>query len=301
MLGGGAAAPADHVHPQLGDVPREVVGELVGADVVVHAAVHHLREPGVGDAGHRHGGLLGEHPEMLAHLGRAGGAVQPEHRRAQGGQGGQRRADLGAGQHPAGHLNGDLNLQRHLPPDRGHGPAATVDGCLGPEQVVLGLDDEQVHPAVQQAPGLDLEGVAQLGIADLAQRRQLGARPHRSGHPPGSPVSGVAVGRLPGDAGRGQVDLVGLIGDAVLGQRHGERPEGSGFHRVHPQAQVQVVHPGDELGPGEAQQLVAALQVGAAEIILAERLFLDVGSEGAVVDENPLARRLLVGDHEQRG
>ena len=68
-----------------------------------------------------------------------------------------------------------------------------------------------------------------------------------------------------------------------------------------PRAQVQVVHPGDELGPGQAQELIAALQVRAAEIVGTQWLLLDVGAEGAVVDEDALAGRVLIGTHENRG
>ena len=37
----------------------------------------------------------------------------------------------------------------------------------------MGLDEEQVDAAVEQAAGLDLVGVAQLGEADLAERRHF--------------------------------------------------------------------------------------------------------------------------------
>ena len=168
VFGGGATAPADHVDPQFGHVAGQIVGELVGADVVVHPTVHHLGEPGVGDTCHRNRALLGEHSQVLAHLGRAGGAVQPEHRRAQRGQGGQRGADLSAREHTTGHLDGDLHLQRNFSAHGGHGPAAAVDGRFGPEEVVLGFDEEEVHPAIEQTPGLHLEGIAQFGVADLA-------------------------------------------------------------------------------------------------------------------------------------
>src|SRR5947209_3565868 len=59
--------------------------------------------------------------EVLAHLPRAGRAVQTEHvgsQRAQRGEGG---ADLGAEQHEAGGLDGDLQLDRHVAIGRLHG------------------------------------------------------------------------------------------------------------------------------------------------------------------------------------
>src|SRR3546814_11670500 len=64
--------------------------------------------------------------------------------------------------HRAGHLDGDLGLEGHVPADGGHGPLASVDRRLQAEQVVLGLDEVQVDAALEQAPGLDLVLVAQL-------------------------------------------------------------------------------------------------------------------------------------------
>ena len=79
---------------------------------------------------------------MLAHLGRAGGAVEPDDVGAHGVEGRQGGADLGAQQHAAGRLDGDLDLDRDLPAGVGHGPPAADDGRLGLEQVLDGLDDE---------------------------------------------------------------------------------------------------------------------------------------------------------------
>ena len=62
---------------------------------------------------------------MLAHLGRAGGAVEPDDVGAQGVQGGQGGADLGAQQHAAGRLDGDLDLEGHLAAGRRPWPAGT--------------------------------------------------------------------------------------------------------------------------------------------------------------------------------
>ena len=96
-------------------------------------------------------GVLGEVAEVLAHLAGTGGAVEPDDVDAERVDGGEGGADLGAGEHRAGHLDGDLGLDRHVAADGGHGPAAAVDGRLQAEQVVLGLDEEQVDAALEQA------------------------------------------------------------------------------------------------------------------------------------------------------
>ena len=84
---------------------------------------------------------------------------------------------------------------------------------------------KQVDAALEQAVGLLLVGVAQLGEADVAEARQLRAGPDRAGDVAGPAVGGVVVGDLAGDAGRGDVELVGLVGDAVLGEHGREAPK----------------------------------------------------------------------------
>ena len=91
----------------------------------MHLAVDDRRQAGVGEARDRHAGVLGEVAQVLAHLGRAGGAVDADDvGLACASMAAQRGADLGAGQHAAGELHGDLHLQRHLAAGGGHGPAA---------------------------------------------------------------------------------------------------------------------------------------------------------------------------------
>ena len=151
MLGGGAAAAADHLHAELRHEARLVGGELLGREVVVHLAVDHRGQAGVGQARDRHAGVLAEVAEVLAHLGGAGGAVDADDVGAHGVEGGEGGTDLGAGQHRAGELHGDLHLDRHLAAEGGHRPAGADHGGLGAEQVELRLDEEQVDAALEQA------------------------------------------------------------------------------------------------------------------------------------------------------
>ena len=268
---------------------RVVLGQLLGREVVVHLAVDHRRQAGVGQARDRHAGVLAEVAEVLAHLGRAGGAVDADDVGAHGVEGGEGGADLGAGEHRAGELHGDLHLDRHLAAVGGHRPAAADHRRLGAEQVELRLDEEQVDAALEEAVGLHLVGVAQLGEADLAERGELGARADRAGHQPA-----VAVGHLAGDAGGGHVELVGPLGDVVLAERDGEGAEAGGLDDVDADVEEGVVHPGDDVGPGDDEQLVAALEGLAAEVVGAQVEGLDVGAEGAVVDDDALVDEIEV-------
>ena len=106
--GRGAAAPADGGHAELGDEAVQVLGQVLGREVVVHVAVDHRREARIRDAGDGDAAGPRKVAQRLAHLDRAGGAVEADHVDLHGIEHGQRGADLGAGQHAAGQLNGHL-------------------------------------------------------------------------------------------------------------------------------------------------------------------------------------------------
>ena len=57
-----------------------------------------------------------------------------------------------------------------------------------------------------------------------------------------------------------------------------------------PTSKYSRVHLADEVGAGEHEVLVAALERGAAEVVGAEVLVLDPGAERAVEDEDALAQ-----------
>src|SRR5690606_16997722 len=103
---------------------------------------------------------------------------------------------------------------------------------------------------------------------------------------------GEVVGDGAGDAGGGLVELVGPVGDAVLGEGDGEGAERGGLDRVHADPQERLVHAGDDVRAGLDQHLVAALEGGAAEVVGPEVELLDVRPEGAVEYDHALARRL---------
>ena len=79
---------------------------------------------------------------------------------------------------------------------------ARDDRGLALEEVLDGLDQEDVDAAGEQAGDLRLVVVAQLGERDLAERREAGAGADRADHEAG-PVGGGELGRhLLGEAGR---------------------------------------------------------------------------------------------------
>ena len=165
--------------------------------------------------------------------------------------------------------------------------APMTDGLHG-EEVEVGLEDEEVDPALEQAAAGLLVGVAQLGEADLAQRRGLGAGAERAGHEALPVRRREAVGHLAGDAGVGQGDLVGALGDVVLAERHGEGAEGVGLDHVGADLEVGRVEGGHHVGSGDAEDVGAALERRATEVVEAQVLGLHPGAGGAVVDDDAL-------------
>ena len=150
-------------------------------------------------------------------------------------------------------------------------------------------------PPSSRPRACSLVGVAQVGEADLPEARQLRARTDRTGDVAGATVGGVVVGDLAGDAGCGDVQLVGLVGDAVLGQDGGEAAEAGRLDDVDADVEVGRVHAGDDVGSGEAEHLVAALEGPARRSRPAEVEALDVGAEGAVEHDDTLGHGVEVG------
>ena len=108
-------------------------------------------------------------------------------------------------------------------------------------------------------------------------------------------VGAVVVGDLAGDAGGGDVELVGLVGDVVLVEHRREAAEARRLDGVDADVEERGVHAADDVGPGEAQHLVAALERGAAEVVGGQVEALDVRPEGAVEDDDPFGDGIEVG------
>ena len=123
----GPAAATDRGDAELGDEAVQVLGQVRGGQVVVHLAVDHRGEAGVGDAGDRDAAGRREVAQSLAHLDRAGGAIEADDVDLHRVEDSQRSADLGARQHAACQLDRDLGLQRDEAVQGHHGAAGAVD------------------------------------------------------------------------------------------------------------------------------------------------------------------------------
>ncbi len=107
MLGRRTAAAADQGQAVVGHEGFLGVRQTLRAEREVRAVLGQHRQAGVRHAHQRRTRVLGQITQVLAHLGRARRAVQPDQVDAQRLQGGQRGADLGAEQHDAGRLEGE--------------------------------------------------------------------------------------------------------------------------------------------------------------------------------------------------
>ena len=144
-------------------------------------------------------------------------------------------------------------------------------------------------PALDQRVGLLLVGVAQVGVPDLAERRELGARADAARHPARLVRRREVVRGPAGDGHGGQVQLAHAVAQAVLGQDGPEGAEGVGLDHVAADLVEGAVDLVDGVGTGHHQQLVAALQVRPTEVVGRELLQLQVRPHGAVEDDDALA------------
>ncbi len=108
------------------------------------------------------GGVLAQVSDRLAHVLRAGGAVQPDHIDRQPFQDGQRGGDIGAQQHAPGGIQGHLGLDGQADAGLVKGLVDAGDGGLDLQDILRGLDQQQVHPALDQPDRLLAEDIRQL-------------------------------------------------------------------------------------------------------------------------------------------
>jgi hypothetical protein len=232
---------------------------------------------------------------VLAHLDRSCCAVQTDHVGPHGVQGGEGGPYLAAHEHAPGRLDGDLELERHRPAGLRHGPPAADDGRLGLEEVLDGLDHEQVDASGEEPGRRFLVAVSHIRKGNLAQRGDLGPRSQGAGDEVAGPVT---VGDVPRDRSRGPGQLSSTTGYPVLRQDPRQRAEAVGLDDLAADVEEGAVQICYHVWPGEAQHLVATLERRAAEVVLAQAQSLQVGArrpvedDYAVVDGLHIARRV---------
>ena len=218
--------------------------------------------PALGRHGDGDAGMGREVAERLAHLGRAGGAVEPDDVEVAWprGRSGRRRSRCPAA------CGRSVSMVTwtwigHVAAGGGHGPPSAVDGRLGLEQVEHGLDDEQVDAALEEGRRLLLVGIPQLGVADLAEGGELGPRA-RALPATQRGRSGVAKSSAacPGQAGAARLSSWARSARPYSASTVAKAPKVSVSTTSHPTSRNDRWTPVDHVGSGDHQELVAALR-----------------------------------------
>ena len=307
VVGRGAATATDQVDEaavrELAQGRRHVIGRLV-------VAAEGVRQPGVGMDGDGHVRHLSQALDVGPQLRRAQGAVEadgggpgmgqrvPERLRSLAGQG----ASAGVG-------DGARDDERQFVPLSPHGGPRRRHRGLGVQGVEDGLDQDQVNAAADQGFRSRLVGREQLrkGCVALPRiidvRRQAGGDVSRAEHARGEPrpfFGGVGLRRLASDFRRRPVHGHSLFSQPVVGLGDFRRGEGVGLDDVRASLQIAPVGFGYQVGLGQAERIVVALdgvvmgaQPFAPIVLLAQALGLQQGAIGAVEHQDALAQQRL--------
>jgi hypothetical protein len=291
---GGAAAAAHEVEPavvdEVAENAREVFRRLAVTAVFVGQA-------GVGDTGHTRPCQLGERAHVVAHQLRAGRAVEPDVEQVVVGERDDERLGVLASEHRPGELDGHRDGHRDAPSELGESVFDAEQPGLQVAGVLRGLEQQVVGAAGHQAEGLDAEVVAQALEGDAAgDRDRLRRRPHRAADEAQAAGRVVARAGLAGELGGALVELEGARGEVVFGEHQRRRAEGVGLHDVGAGVEVGGVEGEDRVGPGGDEDLVAALELRAAEVFGGQVEALEGGAGGAVHHQDALLESL-----QQRG
>src|SRR5262249_29172933 len=148
------------------------------------------------------------------------------------------------------------------------------------EDVLLGLDDQQVDAALDQRAGLLVEDLDQAPEADVAEggvvgRGQEAGGPDRAGH------EAVGAGCLAGDLSRPAVDLDRVVREPPLVELQAAPLEGVGLEHLGAGIEHGAVDALDDVGTIEDERLMA-LALEATVVLLAELELLERCAHAAV-------------------
>ena len=267
----GAAATTHEVHTKFADETLHPHRHILGGQRVMRLAIHQFRQAGIGLHRNQPRPVLAQPADMLLHLLRPGGAVQPQQRHVQCMDNGGRRSDIGADQQRAG------GLHRHLHENR-NAAAGFTDRRLGgihrrldEQRILIRLGQDRVHAGIDQATALLRQRRFQIVIFDMAERGQLRPRPDIADHI-AVPAIGKTLRRLARQFHRAAIDLIGLRRQVELAQRDGRTAKGVGQHHIRAGLEIAAMNLAHEIRPREIQNL------GAILIIPVILLDIEIGS-----------------------
>ncbi len=177
-------------------------------------------------------------------------------------------------------------------PVRLEGLAGAEHGGLDLEDVLSGLDDDQIGAAVDQPGGLLGEHRDQLAEADLPERGVLGGGQEARRADRARDVAVLARGLARDLRGLG-VDLDGVLAQSPLLELQPGALEGVGLHDFRARLEHRGVDALDHVGAVEDQRLVA-LALQTAVVLGGELELLERRAHAAVVDDDVAVYRLQV-------
>ena len=175
---------------------------------------------------------------------------------------------------------------------RGERLADAEDRRLDLEDVLRGLDDDQVGAALDQSAGLLGEDLDQRAEADVAQGRVVGGG-QEAGRPDRAGDEAVLADRLARDLGRLAVDLERVLAEAPLLELQPRALERIGLDDLGSGLDHRGVDALDHVGAVEHQRLVA-LALQAAVVLVRQLELLQRRAHAAVEDDDALAYRCQV-------
>ena len=209
--------------------------------------------------------MLGKRPQRVHHLAGTGRTIEPHHVGTAGRDqrgGGQR---LGPEQHAPGRIERDLRDHWNAPADVLHRLPGAEDLRSQLEEILGGLRDDAVDAPLEQRARLLAEDLHQLGRSHASEVRiagggQKSAGTERPGHEPRATVGALRAGSLLArDPRRFLVHLQHFRAQIELVQLGAAPAERVRLDDVAAHLEVGAVHPGNDVGAGQGQDLVTAL------------------------------------------
>jgi hypothetical protein len=155
--------------------------------------------------------------------------------------------------------------------------------------VVRGLDEQYIHAAFHQILRLPVVRVRERLEGDVRKRRIAARWQHPRGPDGAGDEARPFGGRVLVAGGSREASRV----DVQLARPVLEPPLAQAVRRALERARLDDVAP--DVGPGEDQVVVAALERLAAEVLGGRIVELNIGAHRAVVDEHAIGERAQVG------
>jgi hypothetical protein len=172
-----------------------------------------------------------------------------------------------------------------------------VNRRLQLQNVLGGLDDEEVDPASGEPADLIDEEVDDLAKAVIAKqrifrRRQQASRPDRTGHEARPPRNRIVIGHASCQSRRGSVLLIGSLAKSVLFELEQTATKRVSLQHIDAGLEKRGVNLLDDVGVVEYEVLVATLDAAIASGV--QVVALDRGSHRAVKDDDALANEFEI-------